>query len=260
MAKRLKWLTLSPLASDNTSGAVGAEKSELPNDITFTIKKPFFTASVVLSYHFEASPPGASSSDQSKPTTKLIAHTSLEAKIPVVGKIHFSIQASSIDLGLLSGTQDFAFESCCERDEAKGNYRKTLASGNALTLESAKAGTRPEAKTRAIIVTPPSPLLVHVLALPALLASRENDTEIYVAQLVNGLKIQALRLDRIAVSSAKETYRGRIVSVPSELTEDEFRALSWENATSFEFDFDLAKNTIGAARVKLPIVGQIEIN
>lgn len=237
MPSQLRWLKLSAKAESLSA-------HQLPEDLKFEIKKPFFTASVELSFAVEGK-------------SKITAHTKLIAKIPIYGTISYSIAAKSHALPLANSF--FAFESVIERDEGKGNYRQVTTRKNLMELETSNAGTEPTVKSRELKQEPPAPLLVHLLALPALQQSREEGVDIYVAQLVNGAKFQALRLDRIDSDGMKEAYRGRVLSLVSPLSEQEFRDLSWEKATSFEFDFDLQKNTIAAARVQLPIVGKIEI-
>lgn len=234
MSARMKWLKLSANAESSAATA-------LPENLKFEIKKPFFTASVVLAYELVG--------DSIKAKTKLLA------KIPIYGKISYSIDAESKP----QADPFFAFESVTERDDGKGNYRKVSTQGKTLTLETSDAGAESVVQLQALDIEPPAPLLVHLLALPALQQSREDGVDIYVAQLVNGAKIQALRLDRLSSNDEIESYRGRTLSSPRPLSESEFRDLSWQKAKSFEFDFDLKKNTIAAARIHLPIVGRIEI-
>jgi hypothetical protein len=231
-AQRLKWLTLSP-----------SQHSLLPEQIQFTLKKPFFTASVVLSYTF-GDPSSARDNDQIR------AFAELSAKVPLLGQLHFTIDAGS----LFFGEEDrfFAFRDSEERDRAKGNYRKILASNRKIQFEASGEDRVSEVQLTA---APPAPLLVHVLVLPAFQESLETSIDDYAAHLVNGKKFQALRITRVS----ENTFVGRTLTVASPVDEAAFLALPWANAKSFEFDFDTKRRTISAARIQLPVVGKIEI-
>lgn len=225
----VKWLKLSP-----------TQFTEIP-DIQFSIKKPFFTASVVLTYRKNAA-------------GEVIGFAELSAKIPIKGKIGFAIEVQSSR----GASGLFAFQKCVERDEVFGNARELTAREQTLTLsKTTPAG--PLTSTREISESLPAPLLVHLLALPAFIQTRSDDSQTYAAIFANGLKFQFLRLERVAQSGTKESYVGRVLSSSDSVTEEEFFNLPWSTAKSFEFDFDTEKKTLTAARATLPLVGRLEI-
>ena len=60
-------------------------------------------------------------------------------------------------------------------------------------------------------------------------------------------------------TDAVETYIGKTISVPHALNEGAWQKLPWTAKTGFEFDWDIEKRTIAAARFHVPIFGQLEI-
>ncbi len=237
----LKWLALSP------------ETFEKPSDISFSIEKPLFAASVVLNYL--------------KTDGALHATAVLRAKIPIKGRLHYVIETQSEKR--LTDDSTFTFSRIEERDEAARNERVSTTDGAKLTIAKISSPTAKNlrgsesVKSYEILNDSPAPLLAPLLVLPALQGSHDSGVALYAGHVSIGSRTQALRLERKASAGGEknriETYEGRLISVPHALSEDAWLALPWTSKKAFEFDWDVEKRTVLAARLRIPIIGSLEI-
>jgi hypothetical protein len=262
----LKWLTLTP------------QTFEPIPDTQFSLKKPLFAASVVLRF--------------TPSETEVLAFTSLEARVPIKGLMHYTVEALSARAG-----RNFGFTYVRESDVSAGTTRETLVRGVARDLPpvgEAPVAVAPTARPSKKYVAPvaavaadewleidgakvevvnesPVPILAHVLALPAFVQTHsvEDDVRVYGAHLMVGRRVQALRLQRkgpaaSALARSKytffvETYEGKLMTVAQGLSEKDFEALPWATRKSFEFDYNVETKQLVAARFTIPIFGTIEI-
>lgn len=232
----MNWLELS------------VEKFEPIPDISFSIKKPLFAASIVLTY------------SRAVGAQTITASSIATAKIPIKGALRFVVDVESAE------GPTFAFSNVSERDEVGGHAREIRANGSTLVMEKSGA-TAPT--TKKIQNDSPVPILAHLLILPAFQQSRTDQDKIYAGHIVVGTQVQAVRLERTSATADilgrtkydfhVETYEGKFMSVAHALGADDFGNLPWESKKAFEFDWDVARKTITAARFSIPIFGKLEI-
>lgn len=236
----MKWLKFS------------SEEFEPIPDIQVSIKKPLFAASFVL--RFTQTHGHASKAEASEERGAVRGFAELQARIPLRGPLHYSIEALS------SPRPRYAFSFVRESDERSGRTRETQVRGDDLVVDG-----------KAVEVTNHSgvPILTPLLVLPAFLQTHSSDEPLYGAHLLVGRRLQALRLERHGPSADKfaqtkrgpftETYIGKLAPVSHVLEKAEWNALPWESRSSFEFDWNIETRKIEAARIHIPILGKIEI-
>lgn len=236
----MKWLALS------------LETFESLPDISFSIKKPLFAASIVLKY--------------AKRSSVLHATAELRAKIPVKSPTYYVVEVTSPKQLINKTSSTFSFSRIEERDETGRSERVTTVEGSRLMIEKiALDAVREESKAKFFDVKneSPVPILAHLFVLPAFQATKDAHARIYAGYICVGQRIQAIRIERHAQHDDREddveTYVGKIISVPYALKESEWQSLPWAAKTGFEFDWDVSKRTIIAARFHVPIFGQLEI-
>jgi hypothetical protein len=241
----VKWLTLS------------LEKFEPIPDIQFSFKKPLFAASVVLKFtqtHGHLSEADTRSATHIDARGEVLAFASLEARVPLKGLLHYTVEALSSRAGRVFGFS-FIRESDVTGGSSRETHVRTTDGRETLDVDGAKVD---------VINESPAPLLAHVLTLPAFVQTHSVEETLYGAHLMMGRRVQALRLERKGRARSQnthavETYEGKLMTIAHALGEKEFEALPWATRKGFEFDWNAETKQIVAARFSVPIFGMIEI-
>jgi len=234
----VKWLELS------------SEKFEPIPDIQFSLKKPLFAASVVLSF------------------SRLIGHTSgplhakaeLRAQIPLKGPVYFNVEVVGRD-----DRTSIAFGKIWERDVSKnhGRYFESHVS-NYTIKNSSKLGPSDEVSDSAeksieVVNESPARLLAHLQVFEAFRQSYVVGESLYGGYIALGSRLEALRFDRVSLDSEAATFEVRSMRVSKMLNEREWNELRWHERKPFEIVYDSTAKTLTAARFHVPILGKIEL-